>query len=455
MVTPLTYSDDDSRQSAGFPGSAHSACIFKNDDERFESVVPFILSGLDRGDKCVYVLDETSQDEVYEALMESRDIERHMEEGCISFIEKDRAYLKEGRFDAGRMLRFVLDCTERAVAEGYAGLTATGEMSWYKADAPGSDQLMIYEARLNDFFCENAPTLLCQYDESVFDHTVLIDAIRTHPRLILNGEPCVNPYYIPPDEFLSSRNGVITQQTYERTCRDILRRDRFSMIHRMEMRDFRQMRMRVCALENSGLCDVSSMIEIAGFYADMARESCTDPVTLSHLDIIARRCEDAQQRMRYLRAYLSIGQSEPEWRKLEEIIGSACVDAGRDIARTEPHIAGIEILADGLINVALSALLRHLPSVQEQADEIRLGWHRAEDDLVVSLRHADEGVPEPIKEALFRFGYAYGGSDGFGLYLAAEILSSLGMKVCENGIVGRYTTFEIRIPYGKYRATTG
>ena len=76
---------------------------------------------------------------------------------------------------------------------------------------------------------------------------------------------------------------------------------------------------------------------------------------------------------------------------------------------------------------------------------------RVEGDLVLTLEHVGAGVPEPIKDSLFRFEQKYDRSDGFGLFLAAEILSSLGMKVRETGTPGRSTRFEVRIPSGRHR----
>ena len=439
---------------AGFPGAAHSACIFRTEEERFKAVVPFILAGLSRGDKCVYILDDTSEDDVVDAMMRARDVQRHADEGDITFLRRDEAYLRDGCFNADRMLGFIRQGEQKALADGYAGLTATGEMSWQKTDAPGTDQLMEYEARLNDLYPESNPTLLCQYEEPVFDHTTLLDAIRTHPRVVLNGELCVNPYYTPPDEFLSMRKGVIPRETYERTRLDILKRARFSMIHRMEMRDFRRARRRLSTLESFGLCDIQPLIEVVSFYNDLVRDSCSDPTTLSYLEVIARKCGDVQKRTRFMKAYQSVGESELRWHGLESILDSVCTGIDCGVVVRESEVEGVEILADGLFGGAIRALVENMPDLRNSSDEVRVRTHRSEDDLVVSIEHVDGGVPDRIKDLMFEFAHRYGQSDGFGLFLAAEILSSSGMSVRENGIAGRCTMFEIRIPAGKHRVAS-
>jgi len=48
------------------------------------------------------------------------------------------------------MIALLRSQTERALAEGYAALRVTGEMSWASRDLPGSERLIDYEAKL---FC--------------------------------------------------------------------------------------------------------------------------------------------------------------------------------------------------------------------------------------------------------------------------------------------------------------
>ncbi|UCE44747.1 MAG: MEDS domain-containing protein [Methanobacteriota archaeon] len=451
---PLKEYFDNPGEIAGIPGSAHCTSIFKTEREQFGVVVPFILAGLNRGDKCVYIVDDTPEDDIIEAIMSVKDVQTHLERGDIAFLNKDEAYLKDGFFDADRMLRFVRDAEERACADGYAGLTATGEMSWQRTDAPGTDMMMSYEARLNNLCGESGPTLLCQYEEPLFDHATLIDVIRTHPRVVLDGEWCVNPHYMPPDEFLTTREGVIPRETYDRTCLDILRRNRFSMIHRMEMRDFRKLRKRLSALENVGLSDLCSFVEVVDFYTDLARESCGDAATLSHLEAIARRCNEAQKRLRFLRSYQSIGESVPTWHELDGILDMVCAEVDNRAISKESFGGNVEIMADVLFGDAILALVENMPSLRNSSDEVRIGSCHEGGDLVIYLENDDDGVPNTVKDAIFRLDCRYGQSDGFGLFLAAKILSSLGMTICENGAPGESTRFEIRIPAGRHRATT-
>ena len=44
--------------------------------------------------------------------------------------------------------------------------------------------------------------MICAYDLSKFDASVVMDALRTHPVVIIGGLLQENPFFVPPDQFL-------------------------------------------------------------------------------------------------------------------------------------------------------------------------------------------------------------------------------------------------------------
>jgi hypothetical protein len=44
--------------------------------------------------------------------------------------------------------------------------------------------------------------VICTYDLSKFPASVVIDAMRTHPIVIVGGLLHENPFFVPPDQFL-------------------------------------------------------------------------------------------------------------------------------------------------------------------------------------------------------------------------------------------------------------
>jgi hypothetical protein len=48
--------------------------------------------------------------------------------------------------------------------------------------------------------------ILCLYDLEVTRGEVLVDMLKTHPRILIRGIVWDNPYYVEPAEFLAARH---------------------------------------------------------------------------------------------------------------------------------------------------------------------------------------------------------------------------------------------------------
>jgi hypothetical protein len=47
--------------------------------------------------------------------------------------------------------------------------------------------------------------ILCLYDLDLFGGSMIIDLLKTHPKIMLGGMVIENPHYLTPDEFLADR----------------------------------------------------------------------------------------------------------------------------------------------------------------------------------------------------------------------------------------------------------
>jgi hypothetical protein len=78
-------------------------------------------------------------------------------------------------------------------------------MTWALKEFPGVEDLVDYEAELNDFLPLYPQVIMCLYDLDLFDGSVVVDLLRTHPKLLLCGSLLDNPYYLEPAEFLAAK----------------------------------------------------------------------------------------------------------------------------------------------------------------------------------------------------------------------------------------------------------
>jgi hypothetical protein len=82
---------------------------------------------------------------------------------------------------------------------------ATGEMPLALNEPAERAEFLRYEARLNEVIPDYPQVILCLYDLERFGAEVLMDALRTHPMVIVDGMVHDNPYYIEPGKFLVGR----------------------------------------------------------------------------------------------------------------------------------------------------------------------------------------------------------------------------------------------------------
>ena len=185
------------------PGD-HLCCIFETEEEHQLVVTSFLRQGLEQGEKAIYIVDSHTAETILGYLRDDgMDVQPYLDRGQLDILTGDQTYVQEGTFDPDRMIALLRSETERALAEGYPALRVTGEMAWALRGLPGSEQLIEYEARLNEFLPGSQCLAICQYDRRQFEPAVLLEVLRTHPVAMIGTKVHDNFYYIPPAELLS------------------------------------------------------------------------------------------------------------------------------------------------------------------------------------------------------------------------------------------------------------
>jgi signal transduction histidine kinase/ActR/RegA family two-component response regulator len=182
----------------------HTCLIYRDASEQMASAVPFVKAGLRRGERCVYISDDRTTEEVTAAFRAAGvDIDLERRRSALLFFTKRDAYLRSGTFDPASMIAFLEQVTEQALADGFHGLCVTGEMTWALGPEPGCERLIEYEALLNEFFPGSRALALCQYNQSRSSPALIRDVLRTHPTVVMGSRVYRdNPYYESPDLLL-------------------------------------------------------------------------------------------------------------------------------------------------------------------------------------------------------------------------------------------------------------
>ena len=106
----------------------------------------------------------------------------------------------------GGLARHVRKLAEALVRQGVSvDVLTRGVGDGPQTGQPGVDELVSYESKLNRFLPRYPQVILCLYDLNRFTGEILLDLLKTHPKVLLGGMLVANPYYLDPDEFLVQR----------------------------------------------------------------------------------------------------------------------------------------------------------------------------------------------------------------------------------------------------------
>lgn len=184
----------------------HVCALYHGLAERDDVLLPYLQAGLAAGEKCIYVIDERNPSSVVGGLPAGTADGPVQAKTQLEVFTSDRAGMRKGAFDTDLMLELWHEAVSSALNDGgFSFVRGVGEMSWALGQEPRVDELMVFESRINRFAVQFPQVLLCLYDLWRFSGEMIIDAVKTHPKVVVSGMVVENPYYLEPDEFLASR----------------------------------------------------------------------------------------------------------------------------------------------------------------------------------------------------------------------------------------------------------
>ncbi|AFM20575.1 hypothetical protein Mycch_5971 (plasmid) [Mycolicibacterium chubuense NBB4] len=178
----------------------HVCAFYPTLAERNEILLPYLKEGLNHGDKCICIVSDDSADSDLDSV---RCLSQHT--GQLEVDHSGDTYLKGGNFSSDRMLKYWNSAISQAVDDGFDFARGAGEMTWALEKMPGVENLVSYESQLNSVLRDYPAVIVCLYELGRFSGDLLVEVLKTHPKVILGGIVLENPYYLEHNEYLTSR----------------------------------------------------------------------------------------------------------------------------------------------------------------------------------------------------------------------------------------------------------
>jgi hypothetical protein len=184
-------------------GVRHICAFFDSAEEQNEVLMPFLKEGIDEGEQVVTILDSATHDD-HALRLEAAGISVAAAKAReqLRVLSTEATYTMGNVFVADRMYDMLASTLRDAESTKFKGIRAMGDMAWALRNCPGTEDLLIYEARVNQVAPQHDCTLLCAYDINRFSGRVVADILATHSHVVMGGRVHANPHYVEPLEFL-------------------------------------------------------------------------------------------------------------------------------------------------------------------------------------------------------------------------------------------------------------
>lgn len=183
----------------------HLCLVFTDKEERINSLLKFILAGMKNDERTACFSENITENEIKEFFKNNNiSYDERKAKDAITFGRTNEVYFQDNTFDPERMLGILEQFYMDAIEMGFTASRVIGEMSPKIQHVTGGERLLEYESRVTKLLETSPITAVCQYDANLFDGATIMDVLKVHPKMIVNGVVVENPFYIYPDEFLKN-----------------------------------------------------------------------------------------------------------------------------------------------------------------------------------------------------------------------------------------------------------
>jgi hypothetical protein len=188
-----------------FDSGIHVCQLFSDEEDRLESMIRYLASGIEAGQKCgCWTFDDTRSLLAAESFEAGFPMDDARARGQLSFEDADRIWFADGKFDPELLLSRLIEFHNSIGDNAWEGARIVAEISPAIPEMPGGGRLIEYEVEVNRLLRDRPMSVICQYDLRRFSGSVLLDVLQVHPYVMIRGSVMPNPFYNPADDTLAA-----------------------------------------------------------------------------------------------------------------------------------------------------------------------------------------------------------------------------------------------------------
>ncbi|MBL7134083.1 MAG: MEDS domain-containing protein, partial [Phycisphaerae bacterium] len=158
----------------------HFCQFYQTREDLLDILVPYFRAGLENNEFCMWVTSAPlGKDEATKALGSVvPNLDGYLRTGQIEILPHSEWYLKDGAFDAQRILNGWVDKLNGALAAGFEGLRLTGNTHWL--EEADWDTFADYEQQINDVIGKYRMLAICSYALDRCGAAEILDVVSSH-----------------------------------------------------------------------------------------------------------------------------------------------------------------------------------------------------------------------------------------------------------------------------------
>ncbi len=197
--------------------------------------------------------------------------------------------------------------------------------------------------------------------------------------------------------------------------------------------------------------DINNQLTVLNGYLSLIEQDDSAITSKEIVGILLDATEKIHTLVTFTTAYKGIGKHSPVWTNLYEAFQTArfTIDTNGVQITAESACRDIELFCDPMLTTVFCQMIDHSLRQGKAVSEISLRWRPGKSGVIVVYEDNGAGISETVKSILFQPGNPK--KNGYGLFLAHEILAVFGFTITETGTPGKGVRFEIVVPAGSFR----
>jgi AcrR family transcriptional regulator len=165
----------------------HVCALVDGPDDGYKHLLPFIVDGLDRGDRAFHIVDPQARATHLERLSAAGvDVPAATASHQLDVRTWTESFLRGRRFNGSAQLAYVKQSLGDGREFGFPLTRYLASMQWTH-DSEAVGDLIGYEARLNELIRKLPDVVICIYDLRQHSARTIADVLGVHPLVLVGG----------------------------------------------------------------------------------------------------------------------------------------------------------------------------------------------------------------------------------------------------------------------------